>query len=183
MKGAPVFVTIKYEGLEAEDATQELVYGAPYVLKSTLPGYNLVKVVIEGTEEEVAVSGDSWTYGEVTLVVKEVTAKTYYVTVKDHDGTILNETPFEVVYGETFSMASYIPTQDSIYVTIMHNGYPHMVEMFFDGFKVEGTEFKFGCLGEDAQFDVFFNEAIWNYGGEDVNVTLVPTYDSFDTWM
>lgn len=170
--GTEINVTIKYgvEGIEDDEAV--VVYGDMYDFSYVRPGYTLVKYVIEGTETEVAVSGDVWVYDEDVTIVAVWSMKTYSVTVKDYNGAVLAE--MEVIYGDNFSLTECIPSQDSIYVEIMDEEYPRIVEMFFDGFKIEGTEVKYVY-----PFDSF----VWTYDGEDVNVTIVPTYDSLDKWM
>ena len=162
--GNKLNVTIKYADSEKVDNV-EVTYGDAYALKSTVAGYKFDKLVIEDTEQEVEASGDAWNYGAITLVAT-VTPKTYNVYVKDFNGNIVNQgNPLVVTFGGEFSLVQFIPSQDSQIIDGK--------QMYFDGFRVEGTEIKV----------TEFENLVVSQDLGDEDIILVTTYESEDIWI
>ena len=162
--GNKLNVTIKYADSEKVDNV-EVTYGDAYELKSTVAGYKFDKLVIEDTEQEVEASGDAWNYGAITLVAT-VTPKTYNVYVKDFNGNIVNQgNPLVVTFGGEFSLVQFIPSQDSQIIDGK--------QMYFDGFRVEGTEIKV----------TEFENLVVGQDLGDEDIILVTTYESEDIWI
>ena len=190
--GAESTVTIKYGN---EDVIKTVVYNANYDFSYERTGYVLVKFVIEGTETEVPVIGDSWTFeGAQTLVAVWEKLK-FTLTIKDHDGSII-ATGVEVEYGSEVDLAKYINKNDVVYkevqvpvyeteidadgkeqIKLDKDGNPIvlrvdkvMKEYSFDGFRIAGTEVKL----TSKNFDKF----VWEYNSENTEIVLVAAYET-----
>ena len=186
--GAKINVTIKYQGVDIEDSVQEVEFGSSYTLISTRPYHKLSRLVVETTGEEVPVSGDAWLYSEDLVLIAETVLKTFNVTVKGCYGETIGT--FSVEYGQDFSLDSYNPSTDAIYVekqetintydpetgeVIGSVTYTVIKEMFFDGFRIEGTETKYS-IENSKNF-------VWNYDADSEDVTIIATYESEDIWI
>ena len=178
-QGTETTVTVKY-GLGIEDETVTVLYGDVFDFGYERAGYILNGFVLEGTETAIAISGNEWAYTEDKTIVANWSAKTYNVTVKDYDGTVLNETPIEVTYDAKTNLAQFAPIDEDKVIEV--DGVLVYVEktitvdgktMAFDGFKVEGTETK--LTGN-------FFDFVWNYDSETQDIVLVISYEE-DTWI
>ncbi len=164
--GITVKVTIKYDGFDVEASEQEVVFDGAYALKSTVAGYNISKLVIEDSETEVAVSGDNWAYSENVTLVATLAPKTYNVNIIGYNGEAIAQ--IVVTYGETVDFVSYAPSSDGKWVE-------GVGEMFFDGYRVEGADYKIELKSS--------YQAVWTYDCEGNDVTIRETYEGVETWI
>lgn len=179
-QGTETTVTVKY-GAGIEDEAVTVLYGDEFDFGYERAGYILNGFVLEGTETAIDISGNEWAYVEDKTIVANWSAKTYKVTVKDYDGTVITETPLEVTYDAKTNLAQFAPIDEDKVIEV--DGMLVYVEktitvggktMAFDGFKVEGTETK--LTGN------FFN-FVWNYDSETQDIVLVISYGVEDTWI
>ncbi len=162
--GRETTVTVKYgiSGVEDEEVT--IVYGDVYDLSYDRKGYILVNYVIEGTDTEIPVTGDVWDYEEDKTLVAVWQAKTYNITIKAYDGSLITATPIIVAYDSTLDLLPYVPSE-----SIIVNG----KQIGFHGFTVEGTE---------TIFKGPFKDMLWNYDSETSDIVLAITYGE-DIWI
>lgn len=179
-QGTETTVTVKY-GAGIEDEAVTVLYGDVFDFSYERAGYILKGFVLEGTETAIAISGNEWAYVEDKTIVANWSAKTYNVTVKDYDGTVITETPIVVTYDAKANLAQFAPIDEDKVIEV--DGMLVYVEktitvggktMTFDGFKVEGTETK---LKGD------FFDFVWNYDSETQDIVLVISYEVEDTWI
>lgn len=161
--GTNITVTVKYGIDGVEDEEKIVVIGESYAFPYEREGYILKNYVIEGTETEIAIEGDDWNYDENKTIVAVWEAKTYNVTIKAYDGSLLTETPIVVAYDSTLDLFQFVPSE-----IIIVNG----EELGFHGFKVEGT---------DKIFEGPFKDMLWQYDSATEDIVLEITYK--DIWI
>ena len=163
-KGTTVTLSLdggSYDG----DTTIVAIYGQVLTLKTpTKVGFNFAGWTLNDSAFNTA---NPWSLeDEAATLVANWTAKTYNIYVKNFNGNIVNQgNPLVVTFGGEFSLVQFIPSEDMQPI----NG----KEMFFDGFRIEGTEIKI------TEFENLVVSQ--DLGYEDI--ILVRTYESEDKWI
>lgn len=166
-EGTETTVTVKYGVSGIEDKEEVILYGDVFDFAYDRTGYVLNNFVIEGTTTEVAVSGNEWAYTEDKTIVAVWTAKTFNLTIKGDDGEDLTTSAIVVTYDQIVDLSKYVPKNDWKFV----NG----EQVFFEGFKVEGTD--------DVISTGSFDTLVWKYDSEVQDLTLVVSYGSNEIWI
>ena len=177
--GTETTVTVKYGVAGVADEEVTVLYGDVFDFSYERDGYILTKFVLENTETEVQVSGSEWAYTEDKTIVAVWTAKTVNLTIKDHEGNTLTTEPIVVTYDAPVNLIAYVPTEGEIEVggviiPLEKSIFVDGVQKFFDGFKLEGGEFKITSS---------FAAYVWDYDGGAQDIVLVLSYESEEIWV
>ena len=172
-------VTVKYNFDGAQDAEIQVTVGDVFDFSYNRFGYKLVGYIIEDTETEIPVSGNVWEYRDNITIVAQWIKREYKVTIKDNEGNELTEEPLVICAGDVQNWIKYVPFDGEIEVdgkviklekSIIVNG----KQMFFDGFKLEGGEYKITNS---------FENIVWTYESEVSELVFVLSYESEDMWI
>ncbi len=161
-------------GDELTDNTVDAIYDQVLVLPVvTKTGYSLVGWKLNGEDFDTT---SAWNLeDETATLVAQWALKTFSLTIKDHDGTVLTEQPISVEYGGAFDIKNYVPIEDKIVVEGQD-------ERFFSYFQIEGTEYKIGHYEEgDVTCDVDYI-GTWTYDASETNLVIVLKYEATGKW-